>query len=128
MAVQSNGRATRVAPSLLDPAGWVYVVQAEKMGLVKIGMAREEPARRLRSLQGSSPDRLIVLAAYNPRPHGGIIEEAALHLRFALHRAHGEWFRPAPDLVDWAWHDSPTPSAVRKRCQEAVDAVWKRRC
>lgn len=119
--------AVEISPARTAHPGWVYIVQGEVTQLVKIGMAFDDPGRRLRSLQNSSPDRLIVLAVYSPHHSTCSAEESLLHIRFTGHRAHGEWFRPDPALVDWAWDDAPTPSAVKKRCQNDLDAVWKRR-
>lgn len=127
MTVQSNGGATREPVARTSPPGWVYVLEAQTTKLVKIGMAFEDPERRLRALQGASPDRLIVLAVYWSDTRSAWAEESRLHEIYRRHRAHGEWFRPEDGLTDWAWHDTPTPRAVKKRCQAALDSVWKRR-
>lgn len=54
--------------------GFVYFIQAEHGGPVKIGWARD-PAKRLRELQTGSPHRLVVRATIA----GALADEAALH-------------------------------------------------
>lgn len=77
--------------------GYVYFVQAEANGLIKIGTTSNHPDKRLAELRTVSPVPLIPLGivAGNERV------ERAMHLRFAHHRAHGEWFRPGQDLLDF---------------------------
>lgn len=72
----------------------MYLIQGEKTGLVKIGIA-ESPETRLSILQAHSPDTLHILKAkrfanYTEAEH----KERELHRRFASDRTHGEWFRP----------------------------------
>jgi len=72
----------------------VYFVQASN-GLVKIGVSGS-PENRLRTLQTMSPVPLRLLLVLQG---GGAHREAELHEQFAEHRSHGEWFRPAPELL-----------------------------
>ena len=121
------GAPPTISPAIRStpvPVGCIYVVEAEGLGLVKIGMA-VDVAARMRSLQNMSPARLIVLAAFYAEC--ATVAECALHQRFRADRRHGEWFAATPEITDWAWHDSPTGQAHRKRAQAAADAVWKRR-
>lgn len=75
----------------------VYYIQGSATGLIKIGLSRNVQ-RRLNGLQGSSPDRLRVLAIdWRVRDRGYV--EGLLHDRFRDSRAHGEWFHPTPDLI-----------------------------
>jgi hypothetical protein len=77
--------------------GFVYFVQAtSRVGPIKIGKA-EEPLSRLAELQQGSPIELCILAT----TAGGLKLERALHARFAEFRIHGEWFQPAPVLLDY---------------------------
>lgn len=94
------------------------------MGLVKIGMTVDVP-HRLRTLQCMCPAKLTVLAAFHSKDPPG--DERELHARFAGDRRHGEWFTATDEITDWAWHDSRTGVAHRKRAQEAIDAAWGRR-
>lgn len=72
----------------------VYFIQADN-GLIKIGVAAN-PQDRLRTLRTMSPVGLRLVLVI---PSLGAPGESELHTRFAEHRAHGEWFRPAAELV-----------------------------
>lgn len=73
----------------------VYFVQAADGGLIKIGIANDLRSR-LKSLQAQCPVPLRCLAALP-----GYRElEIELHDRFSAHRRHGEWFEPAPELLE----------------------------
>lgn len=72
----------------------VYFIEAEN-GLIKIGVAAS-PKERMRTLRTMSPVSLRLVLVL---PGLGAAGEADLHRRFAEHRSHGEWFRPAPELV-----------------------------
>jgi hypothetical protein len=73
---------------------WVYFIQAETGGPIKIGISRDVERRRA-ELQRQERQPLRVLAFME----GTIKDEAAMHQRFATHRLHGEWFSPAPEVL-----------------------------
>jgi hypothetical protein len=71
-----------------------YFVQAEQVELIKIGRATSVQ-KRIDSLRCGSPVRLHLL---------GILKgdrEAEMHQRFRRWRQHGEWFKPAQELLDF---------------------------
>lgn len=72
----------------------VYFIRAET-GLIKIGHTNYI-ASRMVTLVGQSPVTLELLATV----HGSQMDERAYHARFAAHRAHGEWFEPAPAILE----------------------------
>lgn len=74
----------------------IYFVRAETMGFIKIGVTNDS-ARRLSSIQTFSPDRLVLMGVL-VCPHWGETE-AWVHNKFREHRVHGEWFRPAEELL-----------------------------
>lgn len=74
----------------------VYFIQADN-GLIKIGVAGS-PKDRLRTLRTMSPVALRLVLVL---PGRGAPGESELHARFAEHRSHGEWFRPAPELISF---------------------------
>lgn len=74
----------------------VYFVQALRLGLVKIGIARDVPSR-MAALQTGSPDTLTLIGAISTNAPCSL--EKTLHMRFAAHRRHGEWFEPAEELL-----------------------------
>jgi hypothetical protein len=88
-ARRRNGGAGRPArPS------WVYFLQADGGGPVKIGRSAN-PQARVEELQQGSPVQLRLLAVCR----GGHRREAELHRQFAAQRLHGEWFRPGTELL-----------------------------
>lgn len=73
----------------------VYFIQASN-GLIKIGISGNA-THRLANLRTMSPLPLTLLAIMP----GDFSDEVAMHLRFAKHRLHGEWFTPADELLDF---------------------------
>lgn len=72
----------------------VYFVEAEGMGLVKIGTSSDMHLR-LCSIRSHSPAPIRFLKAIA----GDAALEAALHNRFSRLRVRGEWFRAEPELM-----------------------------
>lgn len=71
----------------LPSTGFVYYVQAEVGGPIKIGSAANVE-RRLIGLQNGSP-LLLKLIGVEP---GGRLRERELHIKLHYWRLHGEWF------------------------------------
>jgi hypothetical protein len=72
----------------------VFVYYARRSdGAIKIGMSMNINAR-MASLRTVAPVEL--LASHD----GGREAERKMHKRFAAHRLDGEWFSPAPELLD----------------------------
>jgi hypothetical protein len=71
----------------------VYFIQSAGSE-IKIGKAVDVQSR-LKGLQTSHPHALTILAITD----GGKAQEAEYHARFAVHRLHGEWFSPHPDIL-----------------------------
>lgn len=67
-------------------------------GPIKIGYGYD-PQARLGELQVGNHQQLHLLATAS----GGRAEEMKLHQRFAAHRLRGEWFAPAPELLQFVW-------------------------
>lgn len=76
-------------------SGWVYFVQSDYRGLIKIGHTYHNPRTRLSSLRGSSAARLVLLFVIP----GTLEKEAELHQDFAHLNVHHEWFYPASELM-----------------------------
>jgi hypothetical protein len=74
--------------------GFVYFVQSDRGGPIKIGWASHVEGR-LVAMQAHCPFRLVVLAA----ACGSMGDEIELHYEFAHLHSHGEWFRPESDLL-----------------------------
>jgi hypothetical protein len=74
----------------------VYFIQGEGGGPIKIGKAARID-RRIAGLHTVSPVKLVLLG-HIP---GGYPVEGKMHKRFAEHRLHGEWFHPAPELLEF---------------------------
>lgn len=80
--IQTRSRFTRT-----------YLIQGETTRLIKIGKTLGNVSERLAQLQAASPDVLRIIGII----HGDM--ERRLHATFAVHRAHGEWFHPHPDVL-----------------------------
>jgi hypothetical protein len=80
--------------SLDVPVSYTYFVQAGTA--VKIGTAQDYRTR-IKTLQIGQEKPLIILAIVL----GSIADEYQTHQRFAHLRMRGEWFRLAPDLVEF---------------------------
>jgi hypothetical protein len=78
----------------------VYFIQSINGGNIKIGVSRN-PIERLRELQPSCPDQLVILTMVK----GGPEKESEFHERFVEHNVHHEWFRPAKEIVDYIIKD-----------------------
>jgi hypothetical protein len=73
----------------------VYFIQAGAGGCIKIGIASNLQSR-ISCLQIGCPDMLVLLASVP----GGAKEESFLHEHLRRHRVRGEWFKPAPEVLD----------------------------
>ncbi|MEV7013349.1 GIY-YIG nuclease family protein [Streptosporangium sp. NPDC051022] len=94
---RNNPWAPQQADAEAGDARDVYFIQGIEGGPIKIGVSRD-PWERLAAIQLMSPVQLHVLGTIRGV---GQPEERRLHERFAEHRSHGEWFHPAPELIDY---------------------------
>lgn len=76
-------------------AGYVYFVQEENDGPIKIGWAAN-PIKRLSSMQSGNPRKLQLLGAIKTRRRS---LERELHEKFSIDRLSGEWFSPSAALI-----------------------------
>lgn len=76
---------------------YVYFIQNEATLAVKIGVAAD-PVSRLATLQTGSDGKLSIIGVLP----GGRALERELHRRFSYARLSGEWFEPAPEILDLA--------------------------
>lgn len=98
----------------------VYFIQAGEDGPVKIGTA-EDVAARLSELQTGSPAPLQLLGYVS----GGRADEQMLHRRFAALRMRGEWFSPAPELIDFIVAALRADAKAEQAHADALEA-WDR--
>lgn len=75
--------------------GFVYFVQGENGGAVKIGYTIDIKVR-LKQLQTGYPDNLKILTIFP----GSQADEQSLHEKFSEYRLHGEWFKPCEDILN----------------------------
>jgi hypothetical protein len=87
-------RAAQAERARLKARRWVYFIQAGDTGPVKIGISGNVE-RRLGELQRMERQPLRVLATFE----GNRSDEKSLHEMYAAHRIHGEWFNPAPEII-----------------------------
>jgi len=76
--------------------GFIYFIQSENKGLIKIGFTGDL-SKRIKLLQNMSPVKLKLIASQK----GSINDEKKLHQRFKKYRAHGEWFDPKKVLMNY---------------------------
>lgn len=74
-------------------AGWVYFIQSERGGPIKIGVATNVRAR-IDSLQSGNWEKFIILGVMS----GTYKHENILHRHFAQHRLFGEWFADSIEI------------------------------
>lgn len=102
--VNNLARARLAAEALVDEhlrtspsCTWLYFIQAGEGGPVKIGIS-ETPVRRMANMQVGNHERLRLIAVARVP----IDAESDLHARLVKHHVHGEWFRPAPAVLEIA--------------------------
>lgn len=104
---------------------FIYFIQAEGGGLIKIGRA-VDPENRLKLLQCGSPV-VLRLCSYHLATND---MEGRLHSLFADYRRHGEWFQACPALAEMAGAipdpeltDEPLNGAVKSTEEQASASV-----
>lgn len=110
-------------------SGFVYFVQHGAAGVIKIGFTSCNVGGRFTQLQRAAPDELV----FRGYIEGGYELEQDLHSRFAEHRHRGEWFRPAPELLEFIAENVVTDDldvVLRKDLRSAIGrsqrAKWPR--
>lgn len=78
-----------------DAIGFIYFIQGVNGGPIKIGYSTNIETR-LRELQTGYPDVLRLLLAFR----GNMKHEKALHRQLNTYRLNGEWFSPAPFVLE----------------------------
>lgn len=81
----------------LGGRSWVYFAQRGTLGPVKIGRTRQLSSR-ITALQSVCPEEVALLGQLPETD----IAEARLHAEFRRHRIRGEWFHPAPEILELA--------------------------
>jgi len=82
-------------PKDSTPKGYIYFVQGEFGGGIKIGYSKA-PESRLKQLQTSYPDTLKILVLV---PGSNKLEKD-YHKEFENIKLNGEWFKPEKELLD----------------------------
>lgn len=72
----------------------IYYIQSKETGLIKIGTSERVKSRMKQISKQHKSDMCICALS-----EGGRSEEQDIHSVFGMHRAHGEWFYPHPDLM-----------------------------
>lgn len=99
--------------------GYVYFIQAEDSGLIKIGRAAD-PIRRLAAMQTGSAEPLRILRTIRAADDKAL--ERDMHRRFSNCRVRGEWFHPSSALATFTGAtDALGGPAERARL---ADAGW----
>ena len=93
---------------------YVYFVQADFTGLIKIGKS-VHPSLRLQGLQAENADNLKLIGLMRAQHER---TEALLHNQFKKWRLHGEWFQPATEIFNYI--SAHSDSALVKACLAKV--------
>jgi hypothetical protein len=104
-------------------AGAIYFIEADGLGRVKIGSAKD-PAKRLKELQTGSPARLRILATIQTDDPRRL--EHRLHKTFMDARILGEWFhatRTLTRIIDAA-AGIPTEIDYRRLSERPTVRLW----
>jgi len=75
---------------------FVYFIQAENSGKIKIGHTDDVP-KRMYTLQCTSPDKLKLLGKLSTK----VATEKGLHKQFNDFRYIGEWFEPSEEILSY---------------------------
>lgn len=89
---------------------FVYFIQADENGPIKIGFTSDDPKRRLNQLQTGNASTLKLLGAIN----GSAAREREFHSQLAEFRLQGEWFEAHPTVVEAVNEALSTPA--KKSC------------
>ena len=85
----------------------VYVVQFGTGRPIKVGSTVNLGARLSKmSIDHYEPVEMLYLH------RGGFKEERAIHKRFARYRLRGEWYSPAPEVIEWCEAECEQQSVV----------------
>lgn len=76
----------------------IYFIRVGDAGPIKIGWAKNGPLRRLADLQIAHFEELKIVGVIRCE---SILEETLVHDRFRYLRIRGEWFEPAPEILDY---------------------------
>jgi hypothetical protein len=87
-------RGITFGKDILNNPLFVYFIQAESGGAVKIGKARE-PRARVTELQCGNPELLVIQAVIV----ASRTTEGSLHRTFRDYRLEGEWFWKADEIL-----------------------------
>lgn len=99
-----------ISLDLCSNFGWVYFIQMEDFGPIKIGYATNVSGR-LGSLQTGNPYKLKLLY----QSCGTQTDEKQLHSMFHNWHIRGEWFHPAEKIFEYI-----------KECKEFDLKTWER--
>lgn len=90
---------------------YVYFIQADENGPIKIGYTADDPKRRLSQLQTGNASTLKLLGAVR----GTSAHERKFHADLAEWRLQGEWFEPHPTVISTI-QDALASSDVDDQC------------
>ena len=79
-----------------EPPGYVYFLREGITELIKIGYSKS-PFDREARIQGMCSGKVELIGAFRADRSF----EAHLHTHFLCSRAHGEWFRETPELIEF---------------------------
>lgn len=91
--------------------GFVYFIQEEDHGSIKIGYSTKNPLERLKSIQGNNPRRLHIAGTIETLACQFV--EGELHKKFDAYHISGEWFDASLELVEFIRSDDAIKEFLR---------------
>lgn len=98
-----------------EPGTYVYFVRRND-GRIKIGFSKDV-GRRKRDLESAAGPLELLLTL-----PGDYVLEQALHNKFKASHAHGEWFNPSADLLEYIRNQGGVPFDSAPEC----NIEWKK--
>src|SRR4051812_9870839 len=94
---------------------YIYFIQVEGDGPIKIGTTGDHPQKRLSKIQTDCPWQVKLLGTI----FGSVAQEKRMHLVLAPWKMQGEWFKPHPIVV--AAIESALGRGIRPDLTECAD-------
>lgn len=92
---------------------YIYFIQAQGDGPIKIGVTQFNPLRRMVKIQSDCPWPVELLGTIV----GTVAQEKRIHMLLACYRTQGEWFSPHPIVL----------AAIGEAIRVGVPAEFKKR-
>lgn len=87
---------------------YIYFIQVDGGGPIKIGITRHDPRQRMVKIQSDCPWPVSLIGVVM----GGLDDEASLHRELSQFNTQGEWFNPTAEVISAVERTLKTKGAV----------------